>query len=199
MHGGRKNPEARRSVSACHNARCVAVAHNCRTGMRSGSLLANGMRPPSVAQYDKTGANVTISVFALSVIVDRHPAGVQSPSPPIRTCVTLDYSKAIRPVVPPSKNKHPRTELLVRKPLVSVRRGQPPILLAQSNTREPLSHPSSRAFVLGPLLQHPPYMLHPSETQKPPNPRSIRPPKPHMQAIIQVPPSPHRSPIRSST
>ena len=151
MHGCINNPGARRPVSACATPALPVGSLSLTTrcaGMRSGSLHANGLRPLSVAQYDKIGTNVTISVSALSVIIDYHPSGVQSLPPSIRTCVTLSViqirsllsSLFLEACTPEPGSSCTNTHC------------QPLILLVQSNTREALSHLSNKAFVLSLLL-----------------------------------------------
>ena len=135
LQGDIKDPRARRSVSACATTRWVPSLTSLRKPpcQRLAASFHCSVR--------QIGANVTISVLALSVIVNYHPCAEPTPTDPgIR--YTLDYSKAI----PPPKNMHSRTELLHSFCV----KGSAPILLVQSNTRETQSHLSNKALVLGP-------------------------------------------------
>ena len=91
----------------------VPLACSPLAGMHSGSRLANGMRPPTIAQQDILGVNVSISIRALSGIIE----------PPSQRYATLrlhqskygyifDHPKSIHPVTSSPQSVHTRAELL---------------------------------------------------------------------------------------
>ena len=178
VHGDKKNPGARRSVSGCLLRRTsqsltpwVPLACSPLAGMHPGNQLANGMRPPTIAQQDILGVNVSIPIRTLSGTVE----------PPTQRCAKPRLHRSKHGYILITPNRIIPSPLLRKactlepssflqgRPMVSIiimsEESQPPIVLVQPNTREILLHLSNSALGAGLHPQHPSSLIH--RTRKP--------------------------------
>jgi hypothetical protein len=91
----------------------LSIARWPTSRMHSRNRLANGMRPPSVAQYDILSANIAISIRAPSSIVER-PSPRSAGPLPHRSEHTPHprLPQAISPVASSPQSVHSRAKLL---------------------------------------------------------------------------------------
>ena len=181
-----------------------------RANMRSGSRLANGMRPPSISQSDMPNANIAISVRAPSVMLDRPPSLVQSLAPTdLDMRYALDHPDPTPPVTSPAQSARSRAELLPSRKTHSfyhdhVGGGSAPNSPGPvQHSRNPASYQAYgtglRSRVGSPLkqdMQLASPSIHAPSVREPQTPRAqpIRSTSPPRQAITQAPPSPRRPP-----
>jgi hypothetical protein len=119
----------------------LSIARWPTSRMHSRNRLANGMRPPSVAQYDILSANIAISIRAPSSIVERPSPRSAGPlphrsehTPHPRLPQAISPVASSRKVYTPEPSSFPQGRP-IGSLIIMLEEGQPPILLVHSNTR----------------------------------------------------------------